>query len=75
VKGNTITADRYPERSDRRPPAQTGIFNCAVCHRDFEGSYKEFPQALYQTRDSALGVVDKPLVKCNNCATRPVGNY
>lgn len=73
--GDHVTSDKYPERSERRPPAQMGKFTCDVCHKSFEGSYKEFPQALYTTRDTAMGVVDKPLLKCNECSTKPVSNY
>lgn len=71
--GDKIDPNLYPERSDRRPPAQMGKFTCAVCHKPFEGSYKEFPQALQNFRDAQLQITNECLVKCNDCSTKPVG--
>jgi hypothetical protein len=69
--GDNISSDKYPERSDRRPPAQLGYFKCSGCGKDFEGSYKEYGQALIKTKDPLTGIEDSPTtIKCPKCSTR-----
>ncbi len=71
--GDRIPPEKYPERSERRPAAPIGKFTCDRCHKNFEGSYKEFPQALLRYKDPSAGVntEERAFVTCNECNGQP----
>lgn len=65
--GDRISADKYPEPTDRRNPAKKISFVCDRCRNSFEMYPSEIPQAFIKEK-IPTGGEDKPRIYCDGCA-------
>lgn len=74
--GDRISSSKYPDPTERELQRQKPVklkLKCDRCQRNFEGWASEYPQALLVYEDKGLNISrEKPLIKCDNCATLPM---